>query len=85
MLDILYDPHNRNSRKPLKWILFDSFVIGLVAFAASLPHDRIPTQLDLYIALRAFIYSFAMQLLVEYGIKPYWRNTKNNNVSRGDK
>jgi len=77
MLDMLYDPPTRNHKKPLKWILFDSFVIGLMAFAASLPYDRIPSHLDLYIALRAFIYSFAMQLFVEYGIKPYWRDRGN--------
>jgi hypothetical protein len=83
MLDMWYDPPARNPKKPLVWILFDSFVIGLLAFAASLPYDRIPTQLDVYISLRAFVYSFAMQLFVEYGVKPYWRNRKNNGVNGG--
>jgi hypothetical protein len=83
MLDIAYDPPDRNPGKPLKWILFDSFVIGLLAFVASLPYDRIPTQLDIYIALRAFLYAFVMQLVVEYGIKPWWRNRRNNSVTKG--
>ena len=77
MLDMIYDPPNRKNMKPLKWILFDSFVIGLLAFVASLPYDRIPTQLDIYVALRAFFYAFAMQLVVEYGVKPWWKNRRN--------
>lgn len=84
MLDIMYDPPGRRTGKPLKWILFDSFAVGLLAFAASLPYDRMPTQLDLYIALRAFLYAFAMQLVVEYGIKPWWRNRKSNNKSNNN-
>jgi hypothetical protein len=78
VLDMWYDPPTRKTQKPLKWILFDSFVIGLLAFIASLPYDRIPTQLDIYIAFRAFLYAFVMQLVVEYGIKPWWRNRRNN-------
>jgi hypothetical protein len=81
---MIYDPPTRKMQKPLKWILFDSFVIGLLAFVASLPYDRIPTQLDIYIALRAFLYAFVMQLVVEYGVKPWWRNRRNNNHNVGE-
>lgn len=72
MLDICYDPpeRERNPGKPWKWMLIDSAVIAGIAFVASLPGDRLPSVLDLYIALKAFIYSFLMQLAVERGIKP---------------
>jgi hypothetical protein len=81
MLDMWYDPPDRNTSKPIKWVLFDSFVIGLIAFVASLPYDRIPTQLDIYVALRAFFYAFAMQLAIEYKIKPWFKNRNRNNVN----
>lgn len=80
---MIYDPPNRNPGKPIRWIIFDSAIIGLLAFAASLPYNRIPDQLDIYIALRAFLYSFATQLVVEYGIKPWWKNRNNNNNHEG--
>jgi len=69
MLDIAYDPPERNLGKPLKWIVLDSLVIAGIAFVASLPGDRLPSVLDFYIALRAFLYSFFMQLAVEKGLK----------------
>ena len=84
MLDMWYDPPSRNPKKPIVWILFDSFIIGLLALASSLPYDRMPTQLDFYIALRAFIYAFAMQLAVEYKIKPWFKNNKRNNGNNND-
>jgi hypothetical protein len=76
MLDMWYDPPDRNPKKPIKWILFDSLIIGLLALASSLPYDRIPTQLDIYIAFRAFIYAFVAQLAFEYKVKPWYRNRK---------
>ena len=84
MLDMWYDPPDRNPKKPIKWILFDSLIIGLLALVSSLPYDRMPTQLDFYIALRAFIYAFVMQLAVEYKIKPWFKNSKKNNENSDD-
>lgn len=71
MLDFSYDPPSRNPGKPWKWILIDSAVIAGIAFIASLPGDRLPSLLDLYVAVRAFIYSFLVQVAVERGLKPY--------------
>jgi len=74
MLDVAYDPPDRNPGKPLKWILIDSLIIGLIAFISSLPANRLPTLLDLYVALRGFFYALFIQLAVERGLKPiYYR------------
>ena len=72
MLDIVYDPPEResNTGKPFKWIIIDSLIIGVIAFLAALPANRIPTLDELYVALRAFAYSFVLQLAVERGLKP---------------
>jgi len=69
MLDIAYDPPSRSPGKPLKWILLDSLVIAGIAFVASLPGDRLPSELDLYVAMRVFLYAFFVQLAVERGLK----------------
>ena len=69
VLDIAYDPPQRNPGKPLRWILLDSLIIAGIAFVASLPGDRLPSLLDVYVAVKAFIYSFLVQLAVERGIK----------------
>jgi len=69
MLDIAYDPPSRKPGKPLKWVVLDSLVVAGIAFVASLPGDRLPSELDLYVALRAFLYSFFVQLAVERGLK----------------
>lgn len=69
VLDIAYDPPERNPGKPLRWILLDSLIIAGIAFVASLPGDRLPSLLDVYVAVKAFIYSFLVQLAVERGIK----------------
>ncbi len=69
-MDMAYDPPERNPGKPWKWILVDSLIIAGIAFVASLPGDRLPSLYDLYVALRAFVYSFLIQLAVERGLKP---------------
>ena len=70
MLDFTYDPPERNRGKPLKWILLDSAVIAGIAFISTLPADRLPSVLDLYVALKAFTYSLLLQIAVERGLKP---------------
>ncbi len=82
MLDIAYDPPSRNPGKPWKWIVIDSLIIAGIAFVAALPSDRLPAIYDVYVALRAFVYSFLLQLAVERGLKKYLINkslNKNNN------
>jgi len=69
LLDFAYDPPERNPGKPLKWILIDSLVIAGIAFVAVLPSDRLPSALDIYVAVKAFIYSLLVQLAVERGLK----------------
>jgi len=71
MLDFLFDPPTRNPGKPLRWILLDSLIIGLIAFTAALP-EHPPSLAELYVAFKAFLYAFLAQLMVERGIKPYW-------------
>jgi hypothetical protein len=55
----------------LKWILVDSAIIAGLAALAALPSDRLPSTVELYIALKAFAYSFLFQLAVERGLKKY--------------
>ena len=76
MLDMIYDPPDRNPGKPLKWIILDSLIIALIAFVSLLPMDRLPTFYDIYVALRAFAYSFLIQFMMERGIKPYYLGRK---------
>jgi len=79
-----YDPPNRNPSKPIKWIIIDSLIIAGIAFVASLPFDRIPNVYDLYVALRAFIYAFLIQLAVERGLKPIvYKNGSKTNGGNG--
>jgi len=70
VIDITYDPPTRHGTKPLKWIVLDSLIIAGIAFLATLPQERIPTPTELYVALKAFAFSFLLQLAVERGIKP---------------
>lgn len=76
MLDISWDPPERNPGKPLRWIVIDSLIIAGIAFVSALPGDRLPTLLDVYVALKAFLYSFLVQLAVERGLKPYARRRR---------
>jgi len=46
---------------------------------AALPVDRLPSVTDVYIAVKAFLYSFLVQLAVERGIKPYLNKNNRNN------
>jgi len=78
MIDIVYDPPTRNKVKPLRWIVIDSMIIAGIAFLATLPVDRLPTVFDIYIAVKAFLYSFLMQLAVERGLKRLLANRGNS-------
>jgi hypothetical protein len=49
----------------------DSAIIAGLAALAVLPSDRLPSTVELYIALKAFAYSFLFQLAVERGLKKY--------------
>jgi len=80
VLDFSYDPPERNPGKPWKWILIDSLIIAGIAFISTLPSDRLPNVLDAYIALKAFMYAFLIQVAVERGLKPRL-NSRNNNKS----
>jgi len=71
MLDITYSAHGRRRPKSLKYIVFDSAIIALIAFVSALPQQRLPSLNDLYTALYAFLYAFAIQLAVERGLKTY--------------
>lgn len=73
MLDILHrghtNPERKNKRKPFKWILIDSAIIGGIAMLAASP-IIFPTSLnDVYVMLKAFGGSFLVQLAIERGIK----------------
>jgi len=75
MIDVLYDPPERQQNKqtkPFKWILIDSAIVGAFMFVAALPYDHPPTWGELYIALRAFAYFFLFEVMLERGIKPLW-------------
>jgi len=85
MLDLAYDPPDRNPGKPWKWIVIDSLTIAGIAFIAALPADRLPTLFDAYVAVKAFAYSFLIQLATERGIKPLAYKKKNVNSSNGGK
>jgi hypothetical protein len=86
MLDIAYDPPESASKneeqpkqlKPFAWIIIDSIIIASIALLASLPSDRLPSILDLYVALKAFFYSFVVQLAVERGLKPLVKKRSEN-------
>jgi len=62
MLDIV------NRRKPLKWILIDSLIVGGIAMAAAMP-NAVPTITDLWVMFKGFLGSFLIQLAIERGIK----------------
>jgi len=72
MLDVVSyaynDPGRKNSRKPLKWILIDSLIVGGIAMAAAMP-NTVPTAADLWVMFKGFLYSFLVQLAIERGVK----------------
>ena len=85
MLDFAYDPPDRNPGKPWKWILIDSLVIAGIAFISALPGDRLPSLLDAYVAVKAFTYSFLIQVAVERGLKPRLNRRNSNSNNAGEK
>lgn len=85
MLDMVYDPPERNPGKPWVWMIVDSLIIAGITFVSLLPSDRLPSLLDAYVAVKAFAYSFLMQLAVERGLKPYvYKRKRRNNNNGGD-
>ena len=76
VLDTLYTPHCRNNTKPWKWIIIDSIILAGIAFVSALPSNRLPTLLDCYVAVKAFIYVMLFQVAVERGLKPAYRRRK---------
>ena len=74
VLDMLYDPPHRNPGKPWIWIIIDSLIIAGITFVSSLPENRLPNLLDLYVSLRAFLYAFLFQLAIEKAY--YYRRKK---------
>lgn len=85
MLDILFDPPGRNpGKKPLKWMLIDSAIVAGIAFVAALPSARVPTPEDIYIALRAFLYTFLVQLAIERGVKPKVKKNASTQSGMGE-
>jgi len=78
VLDVLYDPPDRPPRKPFKWIVIDSLIVGAFMLVATLPEARVPTAEDLWIAFRAFLYFFLFELMLELGIKPSIYKRRNN-------
>jgi len=85
MLDFAYDPPDRNPGKPWKWIVIDSLVIAGIAFISTLPSDRLPSLLDAYTSLKAFMYAFLIQVAVERGLKPRLNSRNNNDNKAGEK
>jgi len=73
MLDILNRQHTTagkkvNPRKPIKWILVDSAIIGGIAMCAAMP-PAIPGINELWVMGKAFSAAFFLQLAIERGIK----------------
>ena len=72
VLDIANRSHTnskkKNSRKPFKWILIDSALIGLISCLATLP-ETFPTLQHCWTAVKAFLGGFILQMIVERGIK----------------
>lgn len=85
MLDILFDPPSRNpGEKPFKWIVIDSAILAGIAFAATLPSARAPTLEDIYLAVRAFLYAFLVQLGIERGLKPVVKKQSESEANTGE-
>lgn len=72
VLDIIHrghtNPGRKNTRKPMKWIIIDSLIIGGIAVSASMP-PTVPTINELWVMFKAFVGSFLLQLAIERGIK----------------
>jgi len=57
-----------NPRKPLRFILLDSALIGAIAMGASMP-STVPTWAEAWVLFKAFFIAFIYQLAVERGLK----------------
>lgn len=62
------NPSRKNSRKPFKWIIFDSLIFAGITFFAAWT-DPVPTFEQLCIMLKSFGGAFLLQLAIERGIK----------------
>lgn len=83
VLDMVYNPPTRNPGKPWKWIIIDSLIVAGIAFVSALPTARMPTLTDLYVAVKAFVYTFLVQTALEKGIKPYYYGENHRKTSNG--
>jgi len=72
MLDMINrshtNPKKKNTRKPWKWMLADSLIVGLIATVASMP-STIPSVAECWVMFKAFLGSFIFQVAVERGLK----------------
>jgi len=72
MIDIVNRAHNskngKNSRKPWKWMIVDSAIIGGISFFSSLIEGS-PTAMTFYKAVVAYGLAFFVQLAIERGLK----------------
>lgn len=73
MLDILYATPSKDKNgdvpmKPMKWILLDSIIIGLIALVASMP-SGVPDVNSCWIMFKAFLGAFIVELAIERGMK----------------
>jgi hypothetical protein len=79
MLDFLRTSYTNGNTKTLKDIVIDSLIVAAIVFVASLPSEHMPSAVEMYIAIKAFLYTFLIQFAVEKGIKPYIAKRSNNN------
>ena len=72
MVDLINRAHNeedgKNHRKPWRWMIIDSIIIGVIALVAVMGNEP-PGWPELWVMLKAFIGAFALQLAIERGIK----------------
>jgi len=72
VLDMLHrehtNPDKKNKRKPMKWIIIDSAIIGGISAFACAP-SFVPGLSELWVMCKAFVGAFLFQLAVERGIK----------------
>ncbi|MEM1865972.1 MAG: hypothetical protein QXD57_07075 [Ignisphaera sp.] len=71
MIDISFDPPDRNPGKSFRWILIDSTIISLITFISSLPLHQFPTVLDIYRASISSLYAFLYSLAIQSGVENY--------------
>ena len=73
VLDILSrrhtNPKKKNTRKPWKWIVTDSVIIGSIAAWACAPQWFPTTLNEVWVMGKAFGAAFFLQAAVELGLK----------------